>query len=146
MDSNDTNRRLLGLLRWLPLPFAVCLGILVLSLWRGPISLGYLLACGLIGTFGWVLISIGYTLNRVNVAVTICTVILPFGLWLAYGFFSVDEIASSWRVFIQYGAMVYTVVLGLTLAFRSRVLRSLAKDDAEQIVGPEPPPASFSSN
>jgi hypothetical protein len=130
MESTDSNRQLLNLLRWLPLPFAMCFGILVFSLWGRPISLGYLLACGLVGTFAWALISIGYAHNHLNAALTICTFLVPPGLWLAYGFFSTDEIASSWRVFIQYGAMVYTVVLGLTLAFRARVIRSSAQPRA----------------
>jgi hypothetical protein len=128
MENRDSNRRLLNLLRWLPLPFAMCVAILLLSLRGGPISLIYLLACALLGAFGWALISIGYTRNHLNAALTICTLLLPLGLQLAYGFFSVNEI--SWRVFIQYGAMVYTVLLGLTLVFRTRVMRTLASHDA----------------
>ena len=138
---------LLSLIRWLPLGFAFCLAILLLSLWLGPISFAYLSACALFGIVAWIPIAMGYSKNHLNLGLTLGTGFLPLGVILHYFFFSpLEENGSSWSVFVQYGATVYTVICGLTLVFRSRVMETLAKRDAEHIVGPEPPPASFSSN
>jgi hypothetical protein len=70
-----------------------------------------------------------------------CMVLLPLGLTVRYFFFSpLDENGSGWNVFAQYGAVVYTVILGFAMIFRSRIMNSLAKRDAEQIVGREATP------
>jgi hypothetical protein len=134
---------MLSLLRWLPVGFAFCVAILLLSLWVGPISIGYLSACALFGIVAWTLIAIGYWKNQLNVGLTLGTVFLPLGVLLHYFFF--DQNGSRWSVSVQYGATAYTTICGLILIFRSRTMKTLAKRDAEQIVGPEPPPASFSS-
>ena len=145
-NVTDPTRRMLSLIRWLPVGFAFCVVILLLSLWLGPISIAYLTACALFGIVSWIPIAMGYWKNHLNVGVTLATIFLSLGVVLHYFFFSpFDQNGSSWSVFVQYGATVYTVICGLTLGFRSRVMETLAKRDAEQIVGPEPPPASFSS-
>jgi hypothetical protein len=147
MEATTYNERMIVLLKSVPIAFAVCAALLAISLWRGPISIAYLLTCAMVGILGWGLILFGYARDRLNAALTLCTVLLPLGLPLRYLFFSVfDQTVSRWSILAQYGAVVYMVIFGLTLTFRSRIRSSLIKHDAEQFVGPEPPPASFSSN
>jgi multidrug transporter EmrE-like cation transporter len=136
MEDTDSNVRILPLLKWSPLCFAFAFAVLLISLWRERISVTYLIACGVVGLLGWLLISFGYSKHRLNLALTVCIFLLPLGMIVRYLFFSPLE-ASSWGVFSQYGAVVYAVIFGLTWAFRHRIKESLRKRDAEQIVGRE---------
>jgi hypothetical protein len=125
---------MLSFLRWLPVGFAFCVAILLVSLWLGPISLAYLSACALFGIVAWVPIAMGYWKDHLNAGITLATGCLALGPILRYFFFSpLDQNFSSWSV-VQYAATVYTVICGLTLVFRSRVMEALAKRDVEQIV------------
>jgi hypothetical protein len=68
MDITDSTQRMLAFFKWLPIGFAVSVAILVISLWRAPISIGYLLASAMIGILGWALISLGYSRKHLDVA------------------------------------------------------------------------------
>ena len=136
MEDTNSSLRILPLLKWSPVGLAFSVALLLISLWRARISVAYLMACGIVGLLGWLIISFGYSKHRLNLALTLCVFLLPFGMIVRYFFFSSDD-ASSWGVFSQYGAVVYTVIFGLAWAFRHRIKESVRKRDAEQIVGPE---------
>jgi multidrug transporter EmrE-like cation transporter len=136
MEHANSTLRILPLLKWSPVCFGFSVVVLLASLWRAPISIAYLMACGIVGLLGWLLISFGYSKHYLNLALTICMFLLPFGMIVRYLFFSPLN-ASSWGVLSQYGAVVYTVLFGLIWVFRRRIRDSAAKRDAEQIVGRE---------
>jgi len=132
MKNSESNLRILPFLKWCPVFFALSLAILLITLWRAPVSVPYLTACAGFGLFSWLLISLGYSKNHLNLALTLCTVFVPAGLVVRYLSFSPhDENASSWSVLSQYGAVVLTVIFGLTWALRHRINESVPKRDAE---------------
>jgi len=88
------------------------------------------MACGIVGLLSWFLISLGYKKHRLNLALTLVTCLLPLGMIVRYLFFSSLE-ASSWGVLLQYGAVVYTVIFGLTWVFRNRIEEAVLKRDTE---------------
>ena len=131
MEDVNSPLRIRGLLRWSPVCFAFSAGVLFISLWRGPTSVPYLMTCGAVGLLCWLLISFGYSKHRLNLALVVCIFLLPFGMIVRYLFFSPLN-ATSWGVFSQYGAAVYTVLFGLIWVFGRRITHSTG--EAEQIV------------
>jgi hypothetical protein len=98
------------------------------------------MTCGIVGLLSWFLISLGYKKHRLNLALTLVTFLLPLGMIVRYLFFSsLEDNASRWGVLLQYGAVVYTVIFGLTWVFRNRIEEVVLKRDAEQALGADSP-------
>jgi hypothetical protein len=98
------------------------------------------MASGIGGLLSWSLISLSYKKHRLNLALTLVIFLLPLGMIVRYLFFSSHEDnTSSWGVLLQYGAVVYTVIFGLTWVFRNRIQETVLKRDAEQALGADSP-------
>jgi len=86
------------------------------------------------------LFNLGYKKHRLNLALTLVTFLLPLGMIVRYLFFSLlEDNASSWGVLLQYGAIVYTVILSLTWVFRNRIEEAVLRRYAEQALDADSP-------
>jgi hypothetical protein len=123
MEIKKLNRGDSFILNWSPMLLVPSLVGLVLSLWRGPVFMRYLIACAGLGLLFGTLVVLNYWKKRPTLSI-LGVLILIYGENLARSVF-IGDVADGlgWVVVSQYLSLLLLSVFGLSWLFRQKILK-----------------------